>query len=219
MHLLRCLWFFVAYYDITIIAKHIPAVANSSADHLSRCHMSLFFCSNPQADPAPAQLPTALLSIISTPDMDWTSAAFGRQFTSIISTAWYHPPARSTTQDNSVNSAPVPTTEATLLLFLAFLAKDGLAYTTIKVYLAAISNLHSDTTAGLHNIYSQQLTPYLEQVVQGIKKEQLRSRPPRIRLPVTTEIMSRIHNILARSPNDHQSIMMWAACCTAFLDF
>ena len=65
MHLLRCLWFFVAYYDITIIAKHIPGVANSSADHLSRCHMSLFFCSNPQADPAPAQLPTALLSIIS----------------------------------------------------------------------------------------------------------------------------------------------------------
>ena len=111
----------------------------------------------------------------------------------------------------------VPTTEATLLLFLAFLAKDGLAYTTIKVYLAAISNLH--TTAGLHNIYSQQLTPYLEQVVQGIKKEQLRSRPPRIRLPITTEIMSRIHNILARSPNDHQSIMMWAACCTAFFGF
>ena len=107
MHLLRCLWFFVAYYDITIIAKHIPGVANSSADHLSRCHMSLFFCSNPQADPAPAQLPTALLTIISTPDMDWTSAAFGRQFTSIISTAWHHPPTRSTTQDNSVTSASV----------------------------------------------------------------------------------------------------------------
>ena len=111
----------------------------------------------------------------------------------------------------------MPTTEPTLLLFLAFLAKEGLAYTTIKVYLAAISNLH--TTAGLHNVYSQQLTPYVEQVVQGIKKEQLRSRPPRIRLPITTEIMSCIHKVLLQSRNDHQSIMMWAACCTAFFGF
>jgi len=66
MHLLRYLWFFVAYYDIVVVAKHIPGVINSSADHLSRNHMSLFFSSNPQADPAPTPLPLALLSIIST---------------------------------------------------------------------------------------------------------------------------------------------------------
>ena len=164
MHLLRCLWFFIAYYDIAVIAKHIPGVTNSSADHLSRCHMSLFFCSNPQADPAPAQLPPALLSIISTPDMDWTSAAFRKQFTSIISMAWHHPPTRSTTQDNSVTSSfchqarlvPVPTTVATYItLNSRLLVKEGLAYKTIKVYLAAISNLH--TTTGLHNVYSQPL--------------------------------------------------------------
>ena len=111
----------------------------------------------------------------------------------------------------------MPTTESTLLLFVAFLAKDGLAYTTIKVYIAAIRNLH--TSSGLHNTYSQQLTPYLEQVLQGIKKEQLQSRPPRIRLPITTEIMSRIHKVLSKSPNNHHNIMMWAACCTAFFGF
>ena len=41
-------------------------------------------------------------------------------------------------------------------------------YTTIKVYLTAIRNLH--TTLKLHTRYVTQLTPYLEQVLQGIKK-------------------------------------------------
>ena len=36
MHLLRCLWFFVAYFDITISATHLPGVTNVTADHLSR---------------------------------------------------------------------------------------------------------------------------------------------------------------------------------------
>ena len=111
----------------------------------------------------------------------------------------------------------MPTTESTLLLFVTFLVKDDLAYTTIKVYIAAIHNLH--TSSGLHNTYSQQLTPYLEQVLQGIKKEQLQSRPPRVRLPITTEIMSCIHKMLSKSPNNHHNVMMWVACCTAFFGF
>ena len=42
-------------------------------------------------------------------------------------------------------------------------------------------------TSGHHHIYSQQLTPYLEQVLQGIKKDQLKSSPQRQRLPITAE--------------------------------
>ena len=55
-----------------------------------------------------------------------------------------------------------------MLLFVTYLAREGLSYTTIKVYQAAICNLH--TTARMHNTYQAQLTPYLEQVLQGIKK-------------------------------------------------
>ena len=58
-----------------------------------------------------------------------------------------------------------------MFLFVTYLAREGLSYTTIKVYLAAICNLH--TTARMHNMYQAQLTPYLEQVIQGIKKHQL----------------------------------------------
>ena len=76
---------FVAYYDITIVARHIPGVANSSADHLSRYHMSLFFSSNPQVELVPTPLPPGLLMIISSADMDWTLPDFRKQFNSIIS--------------------------------------------------------------------------------------------------------------------------------------
>ena len=43
MHLLRILSFFSAYYDIELIAAHIPGVANATADHLSRNNLLLFF--------------------------------------------------------------------------------------------------------------------------------------------------------------------------------
>ena len=39
MHLLRCLWFFCAYFNITLTASHIPGAANTLADQLSRNHM------------------------------------------------------------------------------------------------------------------------------------------------------------------------------------
>ena len=45
MHLLRVLWFFIAHYDIELLPKHIPGVANCSADHLSRGNMQYFFFS------------------------------------------------------------------------------------------------------------------------------------------------------------------------------
>ena len=46
MHLLRCLWFFVAHYDIMLVAEHIAGADNSTADHLSRNKMHAFFSIN-----------------------------------------------------------------------------------------------------------------------------------------------------------------------------
>ena len=60
-------------------------------------------------------------------------------------------------------------------MFIAHLAKEGIAHTTIKVYLAAICYLH--VSVGMHQTYSQQLSPYLELVMKGIKKEQLHGTP------------------------------------------
>ena len=71
-------------------------------------------------------------------------------------------------------------------------------------------------TLGHHHSYSQELTPSLEQVLQGIKRDQLRFNPQRERLPITADIMLCIHAVLGWSKHDYNSIMMWAACCVAF---
>ena len=65
------------------------------------------------------------------------------------------------------------TSEHVLLLFSAHLASAGLTYSTIKAYLSAVQNLH--VTAECHAAYSRALTPCLEQVLRGIKKEDLQS--------------------------------------------
>ena len=102
-------------------------------------------------------------------------------------------------------------------MFIAHLAKEGIAHTSIKTYLAAIRHLH--VSVGMHHSYTQQLSPYLELVIKGIKKDQLQEKSPRQRLPITADIMASIYKVLARTPNDPHCIMMWAACCIAFFGF
>jgi len=80
MHLLRCLWFFTAYFDISITACHLPGVLNTSADMLSRNQMLKFFILHPEASQTPTFLPQPLLQLISPRQLDWTSPAFIKLF-------------------------------------------------------------------------------------------------------------------------------------------
>ena len=86
MQLLRCLWFFIAHYDIHIVCEHIAGSKNVVADHLSRNNLSSFFSSCPQASSIPTPLPQALLKIVAIPGPDWTSVLFTKLFNSTIST-------------------------------------------------------------------------------------------------------------------------------------
>ena len=43
MHLLRYLWFFTAYYDISLLCEHITGITNNLADHLSHCNLRSSF--------------------------------------------------------------------------------------------------------------------------------------------------------------------------------
>ena len=49
MHLLRCLHFYEAYYECTIVAEHIPGVENGLADDLSRNRLLFFLQKVPEA--------------------------------------------------------------------------------------------------------------------------------------------------------------------------
>ena len=80
MHLLRSLWFFVAYYNISVQIEHIASIHNGTADQLSRNNMQRFFFSNPQANLLPTPLPSELLQIVSGTKPDWTSQRFTQLF-------------------------------------------------------------------------------------------------------------------------------------------
>ena len=119
---------------------------------------------------------------------------------------------------NASGSSVLPTTESALLLFISHLASKNISHTTIKVYLAAIRHTH--VIAGMHRSFEEQLTPWLQLALRGIKKTQAIATPTRrVRLPITLQIMCTIKDYLSRQPRSSTNIMLWAACCLAFFGF
>ena len=113
-----------------------------------------------------------------------------------------------------LNCLPLPSTEQ---LFVAHLANEGLAHSTIKVYLSALRNLH--ITTRYHQNFTNQLTPRVEQVLQGIKWTQTCQSSPKMRLPITIQLTRRIKMALLQEPHSYDIILLWATCCIAFFGF
>ena len=111
----------------------------------------------------------------------------------------------------------LPASESTLILFVTHLATSNISQATIKVYLSAVRHVH--VLQGLHNVFSQQLTPRLQIILKGIKKNQAISHPPRVRLPITIHILKQIRGILSRKKSSYSEVMLWATCCLAFFGF
>ena len=63
MHLLRCLFFFVAAFDIKLWSVHVPGVCNGAADALSRDnHTSFLAQARRQADVIPPEMLEVLVA-------------------------------------------------------------------------------------------------------------------------------------------------------------
>jgi len=113
---------------------------------------------------------------------------------------------------------PIPTSEDILLTFISHLAQEGLAYTTIKVYLSAVRSLHVATSH--HETFSSQLTPRVEQVLRGIKKVDASKPPSTTGLPVTLEILEKMRRSCGSTEiSMRMYVTLWAACCLAFFGF
>ena len=110
----------------------------------------------------------------------------------------------------------MPSSEDTLLMFVGHLAQQGLSHQTIKVHLSVVRNLH--VTAGLRNKFTEQLTPRLEMVLKGIKKDKTAATTC-TQLPITVEIMEKLKCAFSKKPTDHNNIIMWASCSLAFFGF
>ena len=73
--------------------------------------------------------------------------------------------------------------------------------------------------AGLHELFSKQLTPQLQLALRSIKKSQASNASPRVRLPITLQLLQSIRQVLSSQPQSYKNIMLWASCCLAFSDF
>ena len=73
MHMLRCLFFIQAYYQINLWAVHIPGRENDLADVISHNNLSLLFTQVPQAASQRLIVPQMLLSVVLERQPDWTS--------------------------------------------------------------------------------------------------------------------------------------------------
>lgn len=87
LHLLRCLFFFCAHYDIQLRAQHLSGVHNSVADAVSRNHLQVFRELHPLAAPRPTPIPPALWEMLVVRRPDWLSAAWRELLQSSLSAA------------------------------------------------------------------------------------------------------------------------------------
>ena len=112
---------------------------------------------------------------------------------------------------------PFPLTEQILCTFAAFLADQNLAPQTVKSYLAAVRN--TQISLGFPDPRDQSSLPMLKRIQSGIARlRMLKGKTPRVRLPITPHILSRIQQSLSSS-SDLDKKVVWAVATTAFFGF
>ena len=112
---------------------------------------------------------------------------------------------------------PLPVSESLLCRYVAYLAEEGLAPKTIKLYLSAIRHLQVSMNLSDPKIGEM---ARLEQVVKGVKREYAKKNlDKRERLPITPELLMQMKQVWSREPKKFDNIMLWAACCVCYFGF
>ena len=83
-HLLRCLYFYAAFFQFDYTADHVPGILNTAADALSRDNISLFSSLFPQA--AEVEVPPALMDLLVTQRPNWGSMHWTSLFVGTLPT-------------------------------------------------------------------------------------------------------------------------------------
>ena len=114
---------------------------------------------------------------------------------------------------------PLPVCEKHLCSFVAYLAKEGLKFRTIKVYLSAVR--HMQIEAAMPDPFKGSPMARLEYVTRGIKKHEAEMKVgQRPRLPITPPLLLKMRTVWEPTPgNSHNTKMLWAASCLCFFAF
>ena len=201
MHLLRCLVFIEAHNDCYIYSSYIDTKSNHLADDLSRNRLSAFLSKVPSANRHPTpSVPTTAQSPFQPPSRLDISALepsvrsyFQQGLAPSTQKTYKAAMKRFNTFCITYNVvSPFPVTEQLLCSFAAFFADQGLAPQTGKSYLSAVRNLQ--ISMGFPDPREQSSLPILKRVQAGISRARmLKGSPPRIRLPITANIMEQIY--------------------------
>ena len=112
---------------------------------------------------------------------------------------------------------PFPVSESMLCYFVVALAREGLAPSTIKTYLAAVR--HTQIERGLPDLREGSSLPRLHMVQNGIRRQRAEQGPPPARLPITPAILNQIRGVLLHEPIRFEDRLIWAAAATCFFVF
>ena len=93
-----------------------------------------------------------------------------------------------------------------------YLAKFGLAYSSIKTYLSAMRHFYIS-----HGLAAPDLVamPKLSLVERGIRRAKS-TEQGRIRLPITPTILRQLRVLWSMNMTYFDYNMLWAACCVTF---
>lgn len=100
----------------------------------------------------------------------------------------------------------LPASESTLLNYVAFLDKEGLKSSSMRVYLSSIRALHIDE--GLGNPLDKCL-----QLSKALKGLDIAAAPATQKLPITLDVLSKLKSQLL---GDYDSSIHWCAMTVAF---
>ena len=209
MSLLHNLFLLAARHNFNISARYIPEIHNNIVDSLSRFLMQDFRNQAPLGLPPP--MPHPSLAAIRA-DM----RHFLQHSLALSTRASYNSATRSFTHFaltyNRLHSdgSLLPASEETLMLFTTYLSYS-LKPQSIKVYLAAVRNMHIEH--GLPNPIAE--ATQLRRLLRGIKR--LHCCTTDSRLPITPTLLRSFRLFLNFTYTDH--LTLWAAMLVAFFSF
>ena len=104
-HLLRCLAFISARFQVHISALHVPGRLNAVADALSRNNLATFYSLYPQAARTPSPVPATLIDLLIPQSPDWNSQHWTALWNAIFPPEYPRPPLECIQQGSTGTSS------------------------------------------------------------------------------------------------------------------